>query len=92
MYGTLCAETLSDTQSTIATSSAESELLASVKGDAEGIGLHCPGQRFGIGVGSAFTSRCSSCSLYFGASRRRQSAALGRRLATVAGKSVEEDI
>ena len=39
MLGRCCVKTWSKTQATIAQSSAESELLATVRGAAEGIGL-----------------------------------------------------
>ena len=48
LYGGGCVKTWSKTQSTIATSSAESELLASVKGAAEGIGLVSLGRDLGL--------------------------------------------
>ena len=48
MYGRCCIKTWSKTQATIAQSSAESELLATVRGAAEGIGLISLGRDLGI--------------------------------------------
>ena len=48
MYGNGCVRTWSKTQATIATSSAESELLASVKGAAESVGIVSLGADLGL--------------------------------------------
>ena len=48
LYGNGCVRTWSKTQATIATSSAESELLACVKGAAEGIGIVALGADLGM--------------------------------------------
>ena len=48
MYGRCCIKTWSKTQATIAQSSAESELPATVRGAAEGIGLISLGRDLGI--------------------------------------------
>ena len=46
--GTSCVKSWSKTKATIAQSSAESELIASVKGAAEGLGIVSLGRDFGI--------------------------------------------
>ena len=48
MYGNGCVRTWSKAQATIATSSAESELLASVKGAAESVGIVSLGADLGL--------------------------------------------
>ena len=48
MMGTSCVKSWSKTQATIAQSSAESELIASVKGATEGLGIVSLGRDFGI--------------------------------------------
>ena len=51
IFGGGCVKSRSKTQSTIATSSAESEQLSSVKGAAEGIGLVSLAKDLGIAIG-----------------------------------------
>ena len=51
MMGTACVKSWSKTQATIAQSSAESELLASVKGAVEALGIVSLGKDLGIDVG-----------------------------------------
>ena len=49
--GTCCVKSWSKTQATIAQSSAESELIASVKGATEGLGIVSLGRDLGLDLG-----------------------------------------
>ena len=51
MMGTACVKSWNKTQATIAQSSAESELIASVKGAAEALGIVSLGKDLGIDIG-----------------------------------------